>query len=90
MPGGLGFKFANKAARGLTKKALKARRANAYAQFGRGSKYYKTKNPKDIAKTYDPDKLGVALKIRDLNKKSKYPRYSVAVGRSRWRNVCSG
>ncbi len=81
VPGGIGFKVANKAARGLTKKALKARRENAYAQFGRGSKYYKTKNPKDIAKTYDPDKLGVALKkVRDLNKKSKYPRYSVAVG----------
>lgn len=81
VPGGIGFKVANKAARSLTSKALNARRSDAYAQFGKGSKYYKTKNPKDIAKTYDSNKLGEALgKVRDLNKKSKYPRYSVAVG----------
>lgn len=69
VPGGIGFKVANKAARSLTSKALKARRGPAYAQFGKQGK------------TPDPNKLGVALgKVRDLNKKSKYPRYSVAVG----------
>ena len=69
VPGGIGFKAANKAARGLTSKALKARRSNAYAQFGKKSK------------KADSGELQIALKkIRDLNKKSKYARYSVAVG----------
>ena len=69
VPGGIGFKAANKAARSLTKKALNARRGNAYAQFGK------------TGKTPDPDKLQTALKkVRDLNKKAKYGQYSVAVG----------
>ena len=69
VPGGIGFKVANKAARGLTSRALKARRGPAYAQFGKQGK------------TPDPAKLQTALKkVRDLNKKSKYARYSVAVG----------
>ena len=38
VPGGIGFKVANKAARNLTKKALNARRSNAYAQFGKAGK----------------------------------------------------
>ena len=69
VPGGIGFKVANKAARGLTSKALKAKRSDAYAQFGKASK------------TPDPAKLQTALrKVKDLNTKSKYARYSVAVG----------
>jgi hypothetical protein len=69
VPGGIGFKVANKAARNLTKKALNARRSNAYAQFGKAGK------------TPDPGKLQTALKkVRDLNKKAKYGQYSVAVG----------
>ena len=69
VPGGIGFKVANKAARSLTSKALKAKRSDAYAQFGRKGK------------TPDSDELQTSLKkVRDLNKKSKYPRYSVAVG----------
>jgi hypothetical protein len=69
VPGGIGFKVANKAARSLTSKALKAKRSDAYAQFGK------------TGKTPDSDKLQTSLKkVRDLNKKSKYPRYSVAVG----------
>ena len=69
VPGGIGFKVANKAARSLTSKALKAKRSDAYAQFGKAGK------------TPDSDKLQTSLKkVRDLNKKSKYPRYSVAVG----------
>ena len=69
VPGGIGFKVANKAARNLTTKALRAKRSDAYAQFGKASK------------TPDPAKLQTALrKVKDLNKKSKYARYSVAVG----------
>ena len=69
VPGGIGFKVANKAARNLTTKALRAKRSDAYAQFGKASK------------TADPAKLQTALrKVKDLNKKSKYARYSVAVG----------
>ena len=69
VPGGIGFKVANKAARNLTSKALKAKRSDAYAQFGKTSK------------TADPAKLQTALrKVKDLNTKSKYARYSVAVG----------
>ena len=69
VPGGIGFKVANKAARSLTSKALKAKRSDAYAQFGRKGK------------TPDSDQLQTSLKkVRDLNKKSKYARYSVSVG----------
>ena len=61
VPGGIGFKAANAAARKLTNKALRAKRTGTYAQFGKGNKYYKTGDPKDIAKTYDPIKLKEGL-----------------------------
>ena len=80
VPGGIGFKAANAAARKLTTKALKAKRQGAYAEFGKGKKYYKTGDPKDIAKTYNPSKLREGLnKVNDLNKRSKYKRFALAV-----------
>ncbi len=36
VPGGIGFKIANTAARKMTTKALRARRENLYANFGKG------------------------------------------------------
>ena len=61
VPGTIGFKMANKAARNLTAKALKAKRSGAYANL-------------------KGEKLMQALgKVRDLNQKSKYPRFAAAV-----------
>jgi len=43
-------------------------------------KYYKTGDPKDIAKTYNPGALKDGLnKVNDLNKRSKYKRFALAV-----------
>jgi len=39
VPGGIGFKIANTAARKMTTKALRARRENLYANFGKGDKF---------------------------------------------------
>ena len=39
VPGGIGFKAANAAARKLTTKALKAKRKNAYLEFGKKVKH---------------------------------------------------
>ena len=65
VPGGIGFKVANKAARNLTAKALKAKRGKAYADF---------------SKSGNRENLDLALKkVRDLNSKAKYPRYAAAV-----------
>ena len=80
VPGGIGFKAANAAARKITNKALRAKRTGAYAQFGKGKKYYKTGDPKDIAKTYDPSKLREGLdRVNDLNKRAKYKRFALAI-----------
>jgi hypothetical protein len=80
VPGGIGFKAANAAARKMTNKALKAKRTGAYLEFGKGKKYYKTGDPKDIAKTYNPSKLKEGLnKVNELNKTSKYKRFALAV-----------
>tara|TARA_R100001198_G_scaffold907_1_gene634 strand:+ start:1060 stop:5193 length:4134 start_codon:yes stop_codon:yes gene_type:complete len=65
VPGTIGFKLANKAARNLTAKALKAKRTNAYAEFG------KTGNRTNLT-----DALN---KVKDLNTKSKYARYGVGI-----------
>jgi hypothetical protein len=68
VPGGIGFKAANAAARKLTTKALKAKRKGAYAEFGA-----KGKNP-------NSSNLRSALqKVNDLNKRSKYKRFAAAV-----------
>jgi len=90
VPGGVGFKVANSAARKLTANALKARRANAYANFGSERKVFG-----EVAKRFgvkpgtiirkkgstpDKDKLSEALaKVRNLNSKAKYPRYAAAI-----------
>ena len=68
VPGGIGFKVANAAARKLTTKALKAKRKGAYAEFGA-----KGTNP-------NSNNLRTALqKVNDLNKRSKYKRFAMAV-----------
>ena len=68
VPGGIGFKAANAAARKLTTKALKAKRKNAYLEFGKKGK------------TPDGNNLRSALqKVNDLNKRSKYKRFAAAV-----------
>jgi hypothetical protein len=68
VPGGIGFKAANAAARKLTTKALKAKRKNAYLEFGKKGK------------TPDSGNLRSALqKVNDLNKRSKYKRFAAAV-----------
>ena len=65
VPGTAGFKLANKAARNITAKTLKAKRANAFADF---------------SKTKDRTALRDALnKAKDLNSKSKYPRFAVGL-----------
>jgi hypothetical protein len=65
VPGTIGFKAANKVARNLTAKALKAKRQNAYATF---------------AETGSRGKLTNALnKARDFNKAAKVPRFAVGV-----------
>ena len=80
VPGGIGFKAANTAARKLSTKALKAKRTKAYAEFGKGDKFYKTGKIGDISKKYDGGKLRTSLQeVNKLNKKAKYGRYSVAV-----------
>ena len=40
VPGGIGFKVASKAARKMATKALKAKRNKAYADFGKGNKFW--------------------------------------------------
>ena len=47
VPGGIGFKAANAAARKMTNKALRAKRKGAYAQFGAKGK---TPDPTDLRK----------------------------------------
>ena len=79
VPGGIGFKVASNAAKKLTTKALKAKRTKAYAEFGKGDKFYKTGKIGDISKKYDPSNLKTSLQeVLKLNKKAKYARYSVA------------
>jgi len=97
VPGGIGFKVANTAARKMTTKALKARRENLYNNFGKGEKFYKANIPKLVTspgsglskrqlkkikplETYDPSRLKTGLnKVIELNQKSKYPRFAMAV-----------
>ena len=80
VPGGIGFKAANAAARKLTTKALRAKRKNLYTELGKGKKFSKTGKVKDIAKTYNPNALRIGLnKVNDLNKLSKYKRFGAAV-----------
>ena len=68
VPGGIGFKAANAAARKMANRALRAKRKNAYLQFGK-----KGKSP-------DQGNLRNALqKVNDLNKRSKYKRFGLAV-----------
>ena len=65
VPGAIGFKAANKLARNITARALKAKRANAFASF---------KNTKDRAK------LSTALdKVKELNTKARAPRFAVGL-----------
>ena len=68
VPGGIGFKAANALARKMTTKALKAKRKKIYLEFGKKGK------------TPDKGNLREALlKVYDLNKKAKYPRFAMAV-----------
>jgi hypothetical protein len=68
VPGGIGFKAANTAARKMTTKALKAKRKGVYAEFGKKGK------------TPDSGNLRSALqKVNDLNKRAKYKRFAAAV-----------
>ena len=68
VPGGIGFKAANTAARKLSSKALRAKRKGVYAEFGKKGK------------TPDQGNLRSALqKVNDLNKRSKYKRFAAAV-----------
>ena len=68
VPGGIGFKVANAAARKMTNKALRAKRKGSYAQFG------------SKGKTPDPTELRKGLnKVNDLNKRSKYKRFALAI-----------
>ena len=65
IPGTAGFKLANKAARNITSRAIKAKRANAFADF---------------SKTKDRTALREALnQAKDLNTKSKFPRFAVGL-----------
>tara|TARA_R100000030_G_scaffold8266_1_gene5661 strand:+ start:1280 stop:5428 length:4149 start_codon:yes stop_codon:yes gene_type:complete len=65
VPGTIGFKAANQAARNLTAKAIRAKKADAYADF---------------KKTGSREKLTDALNnVKDLNTKAKYGRYAVGV-----------
>jgi len=68
VPGGIGFKAANAAARKLTVKALKAKRKNAYLEFGKKGK---TPDSANLRNTLQ--------KVNDLNKRSKYKRFAAAV-----------
>ena len=65
VPGTAGFKLANQAARNLTSRTLKAKRANAFADF---------------RKSKDRVALRDSLnKARDLNAKAKYPKFAVGL-----------
>jgi len=88
VPGGIGFKVASTAARKMTTKALKAKRNKAYADFGKGDKFYKANNPLTkgtskgvkVSKNYNRDNLTEALdKVNKLNKGLKKPRFAAAV-----------
>ena len=88
VPGGIGFKVASTAARKMTIKALKAKRGKAYADFGKGNKFYKADNPLTkgtskglkVSKNYNRKSLTEALdKVNKLNKGLKIPRFSAAV-----------
>ena len=88
VPGGIGIKVATTAARKMTLKALKAKRGKAYADFGKGSKFYKADNPLTkgtskkvkISKNYNRESLSEALtKVNKLNKGLKAPRFSAAI-----------
>ncbi len=68
VPGGIGFKAANTAARKMTVKALKAKRKNAYLEFGKKGK---TPDSANLRNTLQ--------KVNDLNKRSKYKRFAAAV-----------
>jgi len=68
VPGGIGFKAANAAARKMTNKALRAKRNNVYLDFGKKGK------------TPDLIKLRTGLqKVNNLNKSSRYKRFALAV-----------
>jgi len=88
VPGGIGFKVASTAARKMTVKALKAKRSKAYADFGKGSKFYKADNSLTkgtskgvkVSKNYNRENLTEALtKVNKLNKGLKAPRFSAAI-----------
>ena len=88
VPGTIGLKAASTAARKMTAKTLKAKRTGAYAEFGKGSKFYKADNPLTkgtskgvpISKSYNRDNLSRALKdVTKLNKGLKIPRYAAGV-----------
>ena len=65
VPGTIGFKAANKLARNMTARAIKAKRTNAFASF---------KNKADRAK------LSNALdKAKELNQKARVPRFAVGI-----------
>ena len=68
VPGGIGFKAANAAARKLTTKALKAKRKGAYLEFGKKGKTPSSANLRSALQ-----------KVNDLNKRSKYKRFAAAV-----------
>jgi len=68
VPGGIGFKAANAAARKLTTKALKAKRKGAYLEFGKKGKSPSSANLRSTLQ-----------KVNDLNKRSKYKRFAMAV-----------
>ena len=65
VPGTAGFKLANQAARNLTSRTLKAKRANAFADF---------KLDKDRVALRDS-----LNKARDLNAKAKFPKFAVGL-----------
>ena len=65
VPGTAGFKLANQAARNLTAKTLKAKRANAFAKFDTDKDRISLKNSLNKAK--------------DLNAKAKYPKFAVGL-----------
>jgi hypothetical protein len=65
VPGTAGFKLANQAARNITAKTLKAKRANAFADFKKNKDRVALKNSLNKAK--------------DLNAKAKYPKFAVGL-----------
>ena len=68
VPGGIGFKAASAAARKMTTKALRAKRKNLYLEFGK----------KGTAPNKGNLRSGLQ-KVNDLNKRSKYKRFGLAV-----------